>query len=217
MKIAPSILSADFGCLIEDIKKIERAGADLLHIDVMDGHFVPNITIGPGVIRSLKNRVSIPFDVHLMIDEPEKYINEFVKAGADIITVHQEACIHLNRVIQIIKDCGIKAGVALNPSTPVEMLEYVLSDIDMVLLMTVNPGFGGQKFIDSMIDKISDLNSTKKNKPFKFEIEVDGGISKSNIKIVTDAGADIIVAGSSIFGTEDPKKAIYELREANKK
>ncbi|MDI6604657.1 MAG: ribulose-phosphate 3-epimerase [Thermoanaerobacteraceae bacterium] len=217
MKIAPSILSADFGCLIEDIKKIERAGADLLHIDVMDGHFVPNITIGPGVIRSLKNRVSIPFDVHLMIDEPEKYINEFVKAGADIITVHQEACIHLNRVIQIIKDCGIKAGVALNPSTPVEMLEYVLSDIDMVLLMTVNPGFGGQKFIDSMINKISDLNSTKKNKSFKFEIEVDGGISKSNIKIVTDAGADIIVAGSSIFGTEDPKKAIYELREANKK
>jgi ribulose-phosphate 3-epimerase len=217
MKIAPSILSADFGCLIKDIKKIERAGADLLHIDVMDGHFVPNITIGPGVIRSLKNRVSIPFDVHLMIDEPEKYINEFVKAGADIITVHQEACIHLNRVIQIIKDCGIKAGVALNPSTPVEMLEYVLSDIDMVLLMTVNPGFGGQKFIDSMIDKISDLNSTKNNKSFKFEIEVDGGISKSNIKIVTDAGADIIVAGSSIFGAEDPKKAIYELREANEK
>lgn len=217
MKIAPSILSADFGKLIEDIKKVENAGAELLHIDVMDGHFVPNITIGPGVIKSLKGRVNIPFDVHLMIENPDIYIADFVSSGADIITVHQEACLHLHRTIQKIKDSGIKASVALNPATSIETLKYVLKDIDMVLIMTVNPGFGGQKFINTMLDKIKELDLLRNNLSLNFDIEVDGGITTDNIFEVCSSGADIIVAGSAIFGSNNPQDAINQFRKAVQK
>jgi len=213
LKIAPSILSADFANLLQDVKEIEE-DADLLHIDVMDGHFVPNITIGPVVVKALRQYTPLPFDVHLMIENPDLYIEDFVKAGADIITVHQEACVHLHRTIQRIKGHEVKAGVALNPATPLETLKYILEYVDLVLVMTVNPGFGGQKFIDSMLKKIKELDEMRKEMNLSFEIEVDGGINIKNIKQVVEAGADIIVAGSAIFESPDPSSTIKEFREA---
>jgi ribulose-phosphate 3-epimerase len=216
LKIAPSILSANFANLLEDVKKIEK-DADLLHIDVMDGHFVPNITIGPVVVKSLRKFFSLPFDVHLMIENPDLYIEEFANSGADIITVHQEACIHLHRTIQKIKGYGKKAGVSLNPATSLETLKYILQDVDMVLIMTVNPGFGGQKFIDSMLKKIEELKKMREDLGLNFEIEVDGGINLYNVKEVVEAGADIIVAGSAIFDSSNPAQTIKEFREAIEK
>lgn len=214
-KIAPSILSADFSRLLEDIKKVEDGGADLLHIDVMDGHFVPNITIGPPVISCLKGKTNLPFDVHLMIENPERYIDEFAKAGADIITVHEEATVHLHRVLGCIKDKGIKAGVALNPSTPISSLEYVINDIYMVLIMSVNPGFGGQKFIPAMTEKIMDLKKMIKQKNAEVLIEVDGGINEDNASDIAKAGADILVAGSAIYKSPCPAEMIRKLKNNN--
>lgn len=203
IKIAPSILSADFSRLEEQIKLVEEGGADLIHLDVMDGHFVPNITFGPPVIKMLRKVTHIPFDVHLMIENPDKYIKDFADAGADIITVHQEASIHLHRTVQHIKSFGIKAGVALNPSTPIESIRYIIDEIDMVLIMTVNPGFGGQYFIEQMKDKIVDLRKLINSRNLNIDIQVDGGIKLDNIKEIESCGANIFVAGSAIFNSED--------------
>lgn len=213
IKLAPSILSADFAALLEDVKKVEAAGCEYLHIDVMDGHFVPNITIGPLVVKSLRNRCNMTFDVHLMIENPDKYIEDFANAGADIITVHQEAAVHLHRTIQAIKALGKKAGVSLNPSTPVETLKHVIKDIDMVLIMTVNPGFGGQKFIDTMIPKIKEIKAMADQENKNLEIQVDGGITPDNVKLVVDAGANVVVAGSAIFGTNDIENTVNLFRK----
>lgn len=215
IKIAPSILSADFSCLGEEVKKVEDAGCDYLHIDVMDGRFVPNITIGPVVISSLRKKSRLPFDVHLMIVEPEKYIEDFVKSGADIISVQAETCPHLDRTIHQIKEAGAKACVALNPSTPLQVLDYVLHELDMVLIMTVNPGFGGQAFIPAMLPKIADLSQRIKKSHSKAEIQVDGGINTSNIESVVTAGAQVFVAGSAIFGHTSPKQAVIDLKKAS--
>ena len=206
IKLAPSILSADFARLLEDVKKVEKAGCEYLHIDVMDGHFVPNITLGPGIVKSLRKDVNMVFDAHLMIENPDNYIKEFVDAGCDIIVVHQEACTHLHRTIQNIKSHGIKAGVALNPATPIETIKYVLQDVDMVLLMSVNPGFGGQSYIPVVTEKIKELN-------LDIDIEVDGGVKPSNIAEVVNAGANVIVAGSAIFNAGNIDEAVKSLRE----
>lgn len=216
IKLAPSILSADFSKLLEEIQKVERAGCEYLHIDVMDGHFVPNITIGPPVILSLKGKVDMVFDVHLMIEKPERYLEDFAKAGADIITVHQEACTHLHRTIQQIHALGKKAGVSLNPATSPETLRYVLEEVDMFLVMTVNPGFGGQKFIESMLPKIRTLRRMLDEKGLVSDIQVDGGITPDNVSQVVDAGANIIVAGSAIFGKEDIAGTVSKFRQAAK-
>lgn len=213
VKIAPSILSADFSRLGQEIKKAEEGGADLIHLDVMDGKFVPNITIGPPVIKYLRKVTKLPFDVHLMIDEPERYIKEFVDSGADIITVHQEATVHLHRIIQQIKSYGIKAGVALNPSTPLSSIEYVIEDIDMVLIMTVNPGFGGQKFISSMEKKIEKLRDLINEKNLNIDIEVDGGIKLENADKVVKCGANVLVAGSAIFKSDDIARTIRKFKQ----
>ncbi len=212
MKLAPSILSADFSNLLKDIKMVEEAGCDMLHIDVMDGHFVPNITIGPLVIESLKGKTNLPFDVHLMIENPDKYISQFVKAGAYIISVHSEACVHLHRTIQLIKEHNVKAAVALNPATPLNVLEYVLEDLDMVLLMTVNPGFGGQDFIKSSLSKIKTLKGMIDDRGLNIDIQVDGGIKEDNVKEIVKAGANIIVAGSAIFNSRDIKQTIKQFK-----
>ncbi len=212
IKIAPSLLSADFSKLGEEIKRVEDAGADLIHIDVMDGHFVPNITIGPPVVKAIRKVTDLPFDVHLMISRPEKYIENFAEAGADIISVHAEACIHLNRVLQSIKALGVKACVALNPSTPLSFLDWVLEDLDMVLLMTVNPGFGGQEYIESMTAKIGALRDIIERRGLKTDIEIDGGINLQNIYRVTEAGANVIVAGSAVFNSPDPGRAIRDMK-----
>lgn len=213
IKMAPSILSANFANLLADVKKVEEAGCDLLHIDVMDGHFVPNITLGPMIVEGLKGKTALPFDVHLMIEKPDQYITDFIKAGADIISVHSEACIHLHRTIQLIKEQGAKACVALNPATPLSAIEYVLQDLDMVLIMTVNPGFGGQAFIEAMIPKIKALRQLISAKGLQVDIQVDGGIKVNNIHLVTQAGANVIVAGSAIFNSENINATVAQMRE----
>jgi ribulose-phosphate 3-epimerase len=213
IKIAPSILSADFSALGNELKRVEAAGADYIHIDVMDGHFVPNITFGQPVVKAIRKYTKLPFDVHLMITDPDKYIDDFVNAGADIITVHAEACVHLNRTIQNIKDKGIKAGVVLNPATSLSVLDWVLNDIDMVLIMSVNPGFGGQKYIERCTSKIAALKEKIDSLNLKTDIEVDGGITADNIGKVVKAGANVIVAGSAIFKHKDLGEAVRLLRE----
>ncbi|AIF43804.1 ribulose-phosphate 3-epimerase [Virgibacillus sp. SK37] len=215
-KIAPSILSANFANLGTEIQEVEQAGADYIHVDVMDGHFVPNITIGPLVTEAIRPVTDLPLDVHLMINDPDRYIPAFAKAGANIITVHQEVSKHLHRTIQLIKDNEVKAGVVINPATPAESLLPILSDVDMVLVMTVNPGFGGQSFIHGMLEKIKQLAQWRKEKNLSFEIEVDGGVNSSTAKLCTDAGADVLVAGSAIFNKQDRKLAIKEIRDAIK-
>ena len=213
IKIAPSLLSADFSKLAEELKDIEKAGADLVHLDIMDGHFVPNITLGPGIVKSLRKDVNMVFDAHLMIENPDNYIKEFADAGCDIIVVHQEACTHLHRTIQNIKSHGIKAGVALNPATPIETIKYVLQDVDMVLLMSVNPGFGGQSYIPVVTEKIKELKALIDEMNLDIDIEVDGGVKPSNIAEVVNAGANVIVAGSAIFNAGNIDEAVKSLRE----
>ena len=213
IKISPSILSADFSRLGEDVQAVDRAGADYIHIDVMDGHFVPNITIGPLVVDALRKVTDKPLDVHLMIENPDLYIPGFAKAGADIITVHQEAVPHLHRTVQLIKSLGKKAGVSLNPATPVETLDVILDELDLVLIMSVNPGFGGQSFIPSALDKIRALRQRITERGLSTELEVDGGVKIDNIREVVAAGADVLVAGSAVFNTEDYAATITALRE----
>lgn len=212
-KIAPSILSADFARLGEEIKMIEDAGADWVHVDVMDGHFVPNITIGPLVLKALKPLTKMPFDVHLMISEPGKYVEDFAKAGADYIVVHVETDPHLHRLIQQIKATGAKAGVSLNPSTPLSTLEEILPYIDLVLIMSVNPGFGGQSFIDTSLDKVRRLRKMIDEKDYDIVIEIDGGVNPNNIKEISDAGVDVFVAGSAVFNAPDPMKSVAILKQ----
>lgn len=213
IKLAPSILSADFAKLLEDVKKVEKAGCEYLHIDVMDGHFVPNITLGPGIVKSLRKDVNMVFDTHLMIENPDNYIKDFVDAGSDLIVVHVEACRHLHRTIQNIKSHNVKAGVALNPGTPIETIKHVLQDVDMILVMTVNPGFGGQSFIESMIGKIKELKQIIDEKNLNVDIQVDGGIKPSNINQVVEAGANVIVAGSAIFNSENIEETVKLMRK----
>lgn len=213
IKLAPSILSADFANLERDIKLVENAGAELLHIDVMDGHFVPNITIGAPVVKSLRKISNMVFDVHLMIERPEDYIGDFAAAGADIITVHAEAATHLHRLVQMIKDKGVKAAVALNPATPLCALDYVIEDLDMVLIMSVNPGFGGQKFIPSALEKVRLVRELAMDINPGLDIEVDGGVGLNNIAEVVRNGANILVAGSAIFNSEDPAATIKKMKE----
>jgi len=209
-QLAPSILSADFSKLGEQVKQIEDAGAHLIHVDVMDGHFVPNISFGAAVMKSLAGKTKLPFDVHLMIENPDDYLEDFVTDQTEYITVHQEACVHLDRTIQHIKSLGVKAGVAINPGTSLSVLDYVLPEIDMVLIMSVNPGFGGQKFIPYALEKARLLNQIKMDNNMKFEIEIDGGITLDNVKEVTDAGVELVVAGSSVFGADDINKRVGE-------
>ncbi len=212
VKIAPSLLSADFADLSKEIRKMENGNADYIHLDVMDGIYVPNITFGPPVIKKLRKITDIPFDVHLMIDRPERYIEEFVDAGADIITVHQESTTHLHRTIQIIKSFGVKAGVTLNPATTLSTIEYILDDIDLILIMTVNPGFGGQSFIPAMKEKISDARSMIDKTKRDIILQVDGGIKLENAKEIIELGGDLLVVGSGIFGAEDVEKRIKEFK-----
>ncbi|WP_276733660.1 ribulose-phosphate 3-epimerase [Bacillus sp. (in: firmicutes)] len=213
IKVAPSILSADFAALGNEIKDVEKGGADCIHIDVMDGHFVPNITIGPLIVEAVRPVTDLPLDVHLMIEEPDRYIPAFAKAGADILSVHAEACTHLHRTIQLIKEQGLKAGVVLNPHTPVQVIEHVFDDLDLVLLMTVNPGFGGQKFIHSVLPKIKEVKRMADERgKTDLLIEVDGGVNKETAPLVIEAGANLLVAGSAVYGQPDRKKAISEIR-----
>ena len=214
VKIAPSILSADFSCLGEQVRSVEQAGAEFLHIDIMDGHFVPNITIGPLIVQSLRPHSGMVFDVHLMIENPDRYIAEFAAAGADIITVHAETCPHLHRTLQMIKQYGKKAGLAYNPATAPQGLEYVLSMLDMILVMTVNPGFGGQNFIPQMLPKIREIGSLLDMEKSEVLLQVDGGVNVTTAAAAVRAGARVLVAGSAVFGTADPSLAVKELKEA---
>src|SRR5699024_9792447 len=215
-KIAPSILSADFSNLGEEIKDVENGGADYIHVDVMDGHFVPNITIGPLIVEAIKPITTLPLDVHLMIENPDDYISAFAKSGASIITVHQEACVHLHRTIQLIKSTGVKAGVVINPATPVEMIKEILPEVDMVLIMSVNPGFGGQSFIHHTVQKIKQVAKWRQQLNLSFEIEVDGGVNTETAKLCTDAGADVLVAGSAVFNQDNRERAIKDIILATK-
>ena len=213
MKIAPSILSADFAALGEAIARVEAGGADQLHLDVMDGRFVPNITIGPPVIESIRKRTRLPLDVHLMIVEPERYIETFVRAGADLVTVHAEACPHLHRTLHQIREAGAKAGVALNPSTPPEAIEWVLDSLDLILVMSVNPGFGGQTFIPSSLAKLRQIKTLVGSR--LVEVSVDGGVNLDRAASLAQAGATTLVAGSAVFGSHDPGQAVKDLRSAS--
>ena len=215
IKIAPSILSADFGRLAEQVAEAERAGADYVHVDIMDGHFVPNITMGPLVVRAVRRSTSLPLDVHMMIASPERYVEEFVDAGADIITVHVEACAHLHRVVHQIRESGAKAGAALNPATPPSAVEEVLADLDQVLVMTVNPGFGGQAFIHGAVDKIRRVRARLDALGLPADLEVDGGISQATARTAVDAGARVLVAGSAVYNdTTSVDEAIAALRDS---
>ncbi len=214
MKIAPSILSADFANLQRDIEFVEKHGADYIHVDVMDGQFVPNITFGPAVVQAIRPITKLPLDVHLMIVNPERFIHEFAKAGADIIGVHIEATPHIHRAIQIIKSENVKAEVVINPGTPVEAIKYLLPLVDQILVMTVNPGFGGQSFLSEMADKIRELAKLKEQYGYHYDIEVDGGIDDQTIKVCAEAGANVFVAGSYIYGAQHPEERINALKEA---
>lgn len=214
MKIAPSILSADFANLQADIERVEKGGADYIHVDVMDGQFVPNITFGSNVVQAIRPVTKLPLDVHLMIINPENYIADFAKAGSDIITVHVESTPHIHRAIQMIKDLDVKAGVVINPGTPIEMIKHVLPLVDQVLVMTVNPGFGGQSFITETVDKIAELAELRKVNDWTYQIEVDGGIVPETAKICHEAGADVFVAGSFVYSAEDPAAQIDQLKKA---
>ena len=210
--IAPSILSADFARLGEEVKAVQDAEADWAHVDVMDGMYVPNITIGPPVVKALKRVTDMPLDVHLMIVDPDRYLDDFIAAGSDFLMVHAEAAVHLQRTVSYIREKGCKAGVSLNPATPLSHLEYVLPDVDMVLIMTVNPGFGGQGFIPQMMDKISDLRTILDSYDREILLQVDGGVKVDNIKEVAEAGADVFVAGSAVFGSENYAETITAMR-----
>lgn len=213
IKIAPSILSADFARLGDEVRAIDAAGADYVHVDVMDGHFVPNITIGPLVVEAIRPVTKLPLDVHLMIENPDQYVPAFAKAGADLIVVHAEAATHLHRTVQLIKSCGKKAGVSLNPATSLSVLDMILPELDLVLLMTVNPGFGGQSFIEGCLPKIAELRQRIDYLGKSIELEVDGGVKVENIEKVSAAGADVFVAGSAVFGAADYAATILELKE----
>lgn len=211
--IAPSILSADFARLGEEIRDVEQGGADWIHVDVMDGHFVPNMTIGPLIVEAIRPVTRLPLDVHLMIEQPDRYIPAFAKAGADYISVHAEACVHLHRTIHHIREQGVKAGVVLNPATPLSAIDYVLEDVDLVLLMTVNPGFGGQKYISPVTAKIAELKRLLDTRGLhRIHIEVDGGINEETARTVTQAGANVLVAGNAVFGQPDRADAIRRIR-----
>lgn len=212
-RLAPSILSADFSKLGEEISTIEKAGADIIHVDVMDGHFVPNISYGAVVMKSLLGKTKMPFDVHLMIENVDRYIDEFVTENTEYITVHQEVCMHLHRTIDHIKSKGIKAGVSINPATPISSLENILEYVDLVLVMSVNPGFGGQKFIESSLEKIRKLKRIREENRYNFVIEVDGGVNLENSRKLVKAGADILVAGSSVFAADDVVKRVEKFKE----
>jgi len=212
--IAPSILSADFARLGEELRAVERAGADWIHVDVMDGRFVPNLTLGPVVVEAVKRSTALPLDVHLMIVEPERYVQDFIRAGATTVGVQAEACIHLHRTVAQIKEAGARASVVLNPATPADALEYVLADVDQVLVMTVNPGFGGQHFIEGMLHKITRIRRWIDERGLGVRLEVDGGVSAATIGRASAAGADTFVAGTAVFGAKDYAKAIQELRES---
>ena len=212
-KIAPSILSADFTKLGEEIKAVEAAGADYIHIDVMDGHFVPNITVGPMIVKAARKITDLPLDVHLMIENPERYIDDFIEAGSDVITVHVETATHLHRLLGVVRDAGIKAGAALNPATPLSSIQHVLHTMDMVVLMTVNPGFGGQSFIPAVLPKIEELKRIKDEKGMEIDIEVDGGINVENIAQVARAGANVFVAGNAVFGSPNYAETIALMKK----
>ncbi|WP_419663926.1 Rpe: ribulose-phosphate 3-epimerase [Desulfosarcina variabilis str. Montpellier] len=212
--IAPSILSADFSKLGDEIQAVEKAGADWIHVDVMDGHFVPNITMGPLVVEAVRRSTKLPIDVHLMITQPDRYIADFAAAGADYIAVHQEACTHLHRTIQLIREKGAKPGVALNPATPVETLQWIIADLDFVVVMSVNPGFGGQQFIPSSLDKIAQLKTMIRERGLPTLIQIDGGVNGGTISRISQAGVDVFVAGSAIFGSDDYAQTIAELKSS---
>lgn len=214
IKLAPSLLAADFSRLAEEIRRVEEAGAEYLHLDIMDGHFVPNITFGPPVVAALRKNSGMVFDVHLMIERPEMYISQFIDSGADLVTVHAETCPHLHRTLQIIKKGGARAGVALNPSTHPSAIRYVLDMVDLVLVMTVNPGFGGQGFIREMLHKIREVRDMLSSTGSGAEIQVDGGIGPATASLVAKEGATVLVAGSSVFGAPDPGRAVREIRES---
>jgi ribulose-phosphate 3-epimerase len=214
IRIAPSILSADFGRLADEVRAVEAAGADWIHVDVMDGRFVPNITIGPLVVEAVRKVTRMPIDAHLMIVEPERYVEAFAKAGADLISVHAEVSPHLHRTIQAIRAAGARPSVALNPSTPLDCLEYVLGDVDMVLLMTVNPGFGGQSYIPAVTEKVRRLRRMADERGQELEIQVDGGVRASTVGEVARAGANVLVAGTAVFGAKDYRAAVHDLRDA---
>ena len=214
IKIAPSILSADFSRLGDEVRRAEEAGADIIHLDIMDGHFVPNLTFGPIIVKAIRSHTKLPFHVHLMVERPEDYIERVIEAGGDLVIVHVEACIHLQRVLSMIRDLGARSGVALNPATPLTTIEYVLDDLDLILIMSVNPGFGGQDFIPSVLPKIKRARRRIMKKGLQIEIAVDGGVSVETAPKIVEAGADVLVAGTAVFGKPDLKRAIQELREA---
>jgi ribulose-phosphate 3-epimerase len=215
--IAPSILSADFAELGKEIRAVQAAGADWIHVDVMDGHFVPNITMGPLVVEAVRRSTTLPVDVHLMIENPDRYVTDFAKAGADYISVQVETCVHLDRTIHMIKEAGAKAGAVLNPATGLSVLEWILADLDFVLIMSVNPGFGGQAFIPASLDKIRHLKALIKHRELKTLIEIDGGVNKHTVAQVIDAGADVLVAGSAIFGSSDYATTIAQLKSTDRR